>query len=256
VNVLREATPEEQQKIRADYKSQGQSPLGVFISFRNYHRTDMLRIYSAFEFCILGSLNKTMNLSRAIQIKIDSLRSSVSLADEGLGRDQAIEIADSLKAGSDVFMDAKDSVVTATADIGPTEKAIGFLNGKRAYYLDLPLSYVSGQQTTGIGSTGEADTLAVERGLKQYFFSIVHPVLKAIFDIDTEFKSKDFRHMNSALEALKTFDLVSPDILSTESKQEIIARLFDLDIRAERRARARETVRPNPVPEIEATVEQ
>jgi hypothetical protein len=256
VNVLREATPEEQQKIRADYKSQGQSPLGVFISFRNYHRTDMLRIYSAFEFCILGSLNKTMNLSRAIQIKIDSLRSSVSLADEGLGRDQAIEIADSLKAGSDVFMDAKDSVVTATADIGPTEKAIGFLNGKRAYYLDLPLSYVSGQQTTGIGSTGEADTLAVERGLKQYFFSIVHPVLKALFEIDTEFKSKDFRQMNSALEALKTFELVGSDILSTESKQEIIARLFDLDIRAERRARAREMARPNPPQQIEAEVEQ
>jgi hypothetical protein len=74
---------------------------------------------------------------------------------------------------------------------------------------------------------------AVERGLKQYFESVLKPVLKALFGVDTEFKSQDFREMNTALETLKTFDLVSEEYLSSEAKKEVLARLFDLDPKEE-----------------------
>lgn len=233
VGILRKATHEEQQKIRADYEKDGESTEGVYISFKHYRRTDMLTIYSNLEYCVLASLNKTLNISKAVQIKINDLRASVSLNDSEIARSQARSIAQALGNGSDVMIDSEDTIETATPDTSSTEKAISFLDAKRAYILGLPIAYVSGLQTPGIGSTGEADMRATERGLKQYFVSIIQPVLKEIFKIETEFKSQDFRQMTTALEVLKTFDLVSDENMSRDAKREIIARVFDLDFEKE-----------------------
>lgn len=229
VNVLRAATADEKEQIRKDYEKLGKSNAGVFLNFKNYKRTDMLKFFSEMEYCILSSLHKTMNLSKSVQIKMSKLRGSVSLTDAGVAVEQAKGLALALRSGQDVFLDADDDITTATPDVSPTENSITFVNSKRAYYLDLPMSYVSGIQTPGIGSTGEADERAVTRGLKQYFFSIIQPTLKALFNIDTEFKSSDFREIGNAMETIKTFDLVSEDYISKESKRAIIARMFDLD---------------------------
>lgn len=228
--VLRKATNEEQQRILADYKKSAESDEGVYVSFKNYKRTDMLLIYSGLEYAVLASLHKTVNVSKAVQIKISDLRKSVSLADATIALAQAQQIANALRAGMDVAVDKNDEITTATPNIEPTEKAIAFLDAKKAFILGLPLAYISGLQTGGIGSTGEADMRAVERGLKQYFVSIIQPVLKALLDVDDiTFRSQDFRQLESGLEALKTFDLVSDEYLSKQSKQEILRRVFELD---------------------------
>ena len=81
VGVLRVATTQEKAAIKLDYEKSGKSAVGVFVSFRNYKRTDMLKIYSEMEYSILNSLNKTMNLSKAIQIKMSDMRKSVGAFD-------------------------------------------------------------------------------------------------------------------------------------------------------------------------------
>lgn len=235
IGVLREATREEAQKIKSDYEKTGKSSVGTFISFKKYERTEMLSIYSGFEHCLLSSLNKTLNLSKAIQLKMNSLRSSVALLDAQVTQSQAKAIATALGQGHDVLLDSKDEIETAMPDTSSAEKAILFLDSKKAWILSVPLSYLNGEQTGGIGATGEADMRAVERGLKQYFVSILRPSLETIFDISVEFKTQDFRQMTSALEALKTFELVSDETMSHESKQEIIARMFELDLKKEKR---------------------
>lgn len=229
VGVLRRATREEEQQIRADYTKDGKSSTGVWISFKDYRRTEMLRVYSALEFCVLSSLNKSMNLAKSVQIKISDLRGSVALTDVEVATAQGKAIAGALSRGRDVMLDAKDQVEVPTIDMSPTEKAMLFLDSKKAFVLSLPMSYIAGEQTAGIGSTGEADMRAVERGLKQYWVSIVRPAVKAVFDAETKFKSQDTRQIASALEALKTFDLVSDDILPHEAKIQIVARMFDID---------------------------
>lgn len=230
VKVLRKATHEEQEKIRADYKKSGESKVGIFVSFKKYRRTEMLEIYSAFEYCVLSGLNKTLNISKAVQLKINKLRESVAVADAQVAVDQAKSIANALKNGNDVMLDKEDEIATATPDTSSTEKAITFLDAKRAFILGLPIAYVTGQQTGGIGSSGENDMRAVERGLIQYFVSIIQPVLKALWGAETEFKSQDFRQMTTALEVLKTFDLVSDENMPKEMKLEILARVFDVDL--------------------------
>jgi hypothetical protein len=236
VEIIRKATPEETEKIRADYKKTGDSKIGVFISFKNYQKTSMLLIYSTLEYCILSSLHKTVNIAKAVQLKLSELRSSVALADASVAVEQATSIADALRKGDDVLIDAKDSIETATPNIEPTEKAIGFLDTKKSFVLGLPQSYIGGIQTGGIGSTGEADARAVDRGLKPYFSSIIAPAVKALFDIEIEYRSQDYAEMTSALEVLKTFDLVSDENISRDSKRQIIARVFDLDPKKELKA--------------------
>lgn len=228
VKVVRRADAQESVKIRQDYKTKNISDSGVYISFKNYKRTDMVRIYSILEYCVVGSLHKQMNLSKAIQFKMSEMRSSVSLTDSTKAEAQARAIAQSLSGGYDVMMDKNDEIVTATPDISATKESIGFIDSKKAFYYNMPLSYIDGEQTPGIGSTGEADTRAVERGLKQYYITIIKPTLLALFGLNTSFKSNDFRMIASGLEALKTFELVQDDLISQTNKKLIVSKLFDL----------------------------
>lgn len=229
IGVLRRADRAEEDKIRADYKAQGKSSMGVFVSFRNYQRTSLLRIYSDFEYCVHASLNKTLNLSAALQLKIKDLRSSVALVDGPIAQAQGSAIASALGEGNDVMIDSGDSIDTSQIDTSSAEKSLQFLDSKRAYILSLPVSYVSGIQTPGIGSTGEADTRAVERGLKQYFVSIIKPVCEALFGVKLEFRSQDFRDISSGLEVVKTLDVVSDDLISREGKRQLVQRVLGLD---------------------------
>lgn len=228
-SVLRRATPSEAETIKTEYDGKAESKGGVWISFEGYRRTEMLNIYSALEYCVLASLNKSMNVAKSIQIKINDLRASTALNDSDVAFAQMIKIAKALAAGEDVGLDAKDFVEVPKIDMSPTEKAMAFLDAKKAFHLSLPLSYISGEQTTGIGSTGEADSRAVERGLKQYFVSIARPALKAIFNADVKFKSQDVRQMTSALDTLQKLDISSDDLLPRARKIELVARMFDLD---------------------------
>jgi hypothetical protein len=235
ISVLRKATNAEADAIRRDYIAQGKSNQGIFISFKGYRRTEMLKIYSGFEYCVVSSLHKSLNVSKALQLKIHKLRESVSLSDSSVARTQAKSMAEALSKGKDILMDGQDQIESAQPDTTASEKSIMFLDAKRCFYLGLPLSYVNGEQTPGIGSTGEADTRAVERGLKQYYLSILQPVLESIFAKTTEFKSQDFRQIAASLEVLKGLDLTTSEFMSTQAKREIVQRVFDLDPEKEKK---------------------
>jgi hypothetical protein len=226
--IIRKATSEEQTMIRADYEKQGSSSVGFYVSFSNYARTDMVKLYSGFEYCVLSSLNKSMNLSKAIQYKINDLRKSVALADGDKAATQAQEIANALKNCKDVYMDGKDVVETARPDLEAAKASMEFLDAKRCFYLGMPRSYVNGELGKSLGDTGKGDAKSVDRGLKAYFYSVVKPVVDAIFGVRSEFKSQDLDQITSALEVLKTFSLMSEELISLENKIKIVNRVLNL----------------------------
>lgn len=228
VNVVREATNEEQQKIRDDYAKAADSETGVYVSFVNFRRTDMVRFYILMSYCIVGSLYKSMNLSKAVQLKISDLRKSVSLVDAEDVKVQAQRLATALSRGKDIVIDEKDSIETAVPDLTATKEGATFVNQKLCFYLGLPAAYLTGEQTAGIGTTGENDMRAVERGLKGYFFSIIKPVIDALFDRTVSYKSQDFRMIESASDILKTFALIDDSIVSKENKTLLANRLLGL----------------------------
>lgn len=229
LKLLRHATQAERQQIEADYKAQGDSSTGIYVSFRNYKKSDMVRLYSELEYCVIASLNKSMNISKAMQLKINDMRSGVALADQNVAIEQAKKLAQDLGDGRDIMLDAKDMIEVLSPDLSSTKASMEFINNKLSYYLGLPEAYISGVLSGGLGSTGEGDTKGVERGLKNYYFSIVKPVLEKLFGIKASYKSQDFRQITQGFEALKTFELTDDSLLSVEMKRKIINQLFDVD---------------------------
>lgn len=226
--VLRKADSKEQVEIKADYKAKGDSKVGVLLTFTKYHRTDMVKIYSSLEYSTVAALAKSMNLSKAVQFKMSEMRASVALVDSDKAITQAKQIAEGLRKGKDVMLDAKDEIVTATPDLTATQSAMNFIDQKRSLYLGLPASYITGVAAKGLGDSGVGEAKAIERGLKNYFFSIVKPVCKAIWGKDVTFESEDFDALTSALEALKTFELTDGELISVDNKRRLINKLFGL----------------------------
>lgn len=229
LQTIRKALPAEVIQIRSDYMKSGKSTAGIFVSFKNYKKTDMVILYSTLEYCVIASLHKGLNVSKALQYKISDLRSSVSLADSAQAAAQASEIANALARGKDISLDAKDSIESHKPDLEATEKSIEFLDSKRSFYLGMPKSYINGDAPGGLGDSGEGDSRAIERGLKNYFYSIMKPVCEAIFDRPMVFKSQDYAQIAQALEAVKTFELVGDEYISRENKLLIVNTLLNVD---------------------------
>ncbi len=228
-SVLRVATSEEMLLIKKDYKATGKSSTGVFISFAGYKRTDMVKLYSALEYGVVSSLYKNVNLAKAVQYKINDLRSSVGLTDSDKATEQAQAIAGALSMGKDVMLDAKDEISSHKPDLDATKQAIEFLDSKRCFYLGLPKSYVNGEQPGGLGDSGVGDAKAIERGLKNYFNSIIEPVMSAVFGASVTFKDTDTAQVTAAMEAIKTFSLVDDTLVNAATKKKIVNSLLGIE---------------------------
>ena len=131
------ATSSEQNQIREDYKREGKSKVGFYISFKNYKKTEMLKLYSGLEYCSIASLNKSMNLSKAIQFKMKDMRGSVAVVDSSEIKKQAVEISKALGDGKDVIIDGEDSIETGTPNLEATKSSMDFINQRRSFYLGL-----------------------------------------------------------------------------------------------------------------------
>lgn len=228
IGVVRLATSDEKSKIEEDYKKQAKSSAGVYVTFKNFSRSDMVRFYLLLEFCTVGSLYKAANVSKAIQLKFKDIRKSTSLTDSPKVKTQAEAIAKGLADGKDIMLDAEDSVEMTMPPLEAVKASNEFTQKQQAFYLGLPSSYLDGVQTSGIGSTGEGDMRAVERGLKSYYYSIMKPVVDAIFGVTVTYKSQDIRHILGSQELLKTFSLTDDQLISKENKTKMINRVFDL----------------------------
>lgn len=227
--VLRKATSVEEQQIIADYKAKGESALGLFVTFKNYHKSDMVKFYSMLEYASVGGLWKQANASKAIQIKINELRSSVSLTDKAEAQTQAKALAQGLADGKDVLLDSKDMIDSAKPDLTAHTETIDFIAQKMSFYLGMPATYLTGEAPKGLGDSGKGDSKATERGLKAYYFSIAKPLIEGVFGVKTTFKSEDSEGLGAALETLKTMDVTSDEYLSKENKTLVVNKAFGLD---------------------------
>jgi hypothetical protein len=236
IKVIGKATPEEEAKIREGYKTKAEpvsldaGGIGMYITFKNYLKSDLVRFYSALEYCAVGGLWKQANISKSVQIKINELRSSVSLGDSAAAKAQAKAMADGMAQGKDILADAKDVIESLAPDLTATNSTMDLIAKKQSYLLGLPASYFSGEQSaTGLSDTGKSDAKAVDRGLKGYFFSIIKPVCDGLFEIKSEYAPEDTAELDSALKLLETFDRTSNEIIGLENKTKIANLAFGLD---------------------------
>lgn len=229
LGTLRLADTAEQDRIKASYASGKPVDGELFVSFKNHTKSDLIRFYSIIEYCMTAGLYKQSNVAQSLQFKMKNLRGSVSVNDKEEVKNQVKTMAESLGKGKDIYMDAEDEITTSAPPIEPINEGLALVQGKKCFYLGMPLSYVNGEITKGISDTGEGDSKAVERGLKAYYYSIIKPVIEAMFGIKTTFNTQDFRMITAANEVLKTFELVGEEYISAENKLAIINKLFGVE---------------------------
>lgn len=228
LKVIRKADAKEEAQIKIDYKDKGESKVGVYITFKNFTQSTMISLYSTLEYCGVNSFWKSMNLSKALQIKLNELRSSTGLSDSADVKKQAVEIAAALSEGRDIYIDAKDILELLKPDLTATNSAMDLIAQKRSFYLGLPASYITGQASKGMGDSGIGDAKKVEQGLRGYYFSIIKPVIETLFGKKTTFKSEDFDQIMSSMEVLKTFTVTDEDIVSLDNKTKIMNKMLGL----------------------------
>lgn len=234
LKVIRKANSVEEALIKAGYKEKGDpvtlpdGGVGVYVTFKNFRQSDMIRLYSALEYCGVNSFWKSMNLSKALQIKINELRSSTGLNDKADVQKQALEIAKALSEGLDIYIDAKDVLELLNPDLTATNSAMELIEKKRSFYLGLPASYLQGDSSKGLNDSGKGDQKKVEQGLRGYYFSIIKPVIKGVFDKDTTFKSEDFDQIMASMEVMKTFAVTDDELVSQDNKRGILNKMLGL----------------------------
>lgn len=228
LKVIRKADAIEEAQIKADYAKMGESKVGVYITFKNFKQSDMIKLYSALEYCGVNSFWKSMNLSKALQIKINELRSSTGLNDKADVQKQAVEIAKALSEGLDIYIDAKDILELLKPDLTATTSAMELIAQKRSFYLGLPASYITGVASKGLGDSGLGDNKKIEQGLRGYYFSIIKPVTKGLFGKTTTFKSEDFDQIMASMEVMKTFSITDDEMVSMDNKRGILNKMLGL----------------------------
>lgn len=236
VGVVRKANTAEEVEIRTAYSKKaepvklGAGAIGLYVTFKNYIKSDMVKFYSALEYCSIGGLWKQANISKSVMIKINDLRASVSLSDSAEAKSQAKAMAEAMGDGNDLLMDAKDVIESLTPDMTATEKTFEVIAKKQSLYLGMPASFFSGiANTSGMSDTGKGDSKATERGLKAYYFSVIKPIVEGLFGATTTFKSEDAEGIETALKVLETMDRTSSTYLNDDNKTLIVNKAFGLD---------------------------
>lgn len=222
--VVRLADTDEKNAIIEDYKKTAKSSLGVLVDFTNYALADLVFGYMSIIYDIIDSMNTQVGVSKALQIKINALRGTVSVAGKEEPIQQAKDINKALKEGKSVLLDKNDEISTVQLDSEPIEKAINFVFSLIASDLSLSLSFISGALTTGMSATGEADANKDEYGFLNFFNSIFKPTCDRLYKWNLEFISDDWRYFNAMIGSLLIVE--NSSLLSQEQKRAFADRII------------------------------
>ena len=244
--VVREAKNEEEKKqIRQYYEEiekqkvlesipQNQDTIknknqlkGIILNFQKYELTDVIKAYLSMVYDILESMNTQIGITKSLQIKISNLRSTVSVAGKDEPIKQAQDINDGLKAGKSALLDKNDEVLLLKIDSDSVKNAMSLVNSLIASELGVSLSFVSGELTTGMSATGEADANADEYGFQDFFNSIFKPACDNLYDWKLRFVSDDWRYFNAMIGNLIIVE--NSALLSDKQKKAFADRLMPIE---------------------------
>lgn len=222
--VARLAKIDEATQIKADYKKTASSSSGVLVDFKNYYLTDLILGYMSIIYDIMDSMNTQVGLAKSLQVKINSLRGTVSAVGKDDPITQAKEMNESLKAGRSVLMDKNDQIETLTLNSDSVKNAIALVNAFLASDIGMSLSFINGELTSGMSATGEADANKDEYGFLNFFNSIFKPTCDKLYGWNLQFISDDWRYFDAMIGSLLIVE--NSSLLSEEQKKAYANRLL------------------------------
>lgn len=213
---VRQATQAEREEIDKDPTGKH----GIKLDFSKFHRATILLILAALVELLLNTANAGLNLSRSILLKIKDLRQSVADLNAQDVIAQAKSIKEGILKGSGALLDAGDGADLTQFDPEPMEQALEVLFGLMSLITGLPRAYVSGELTSGLNATGDADEQAIERGLRFYFNSIFKPVCDTLFGCNLVYKTSNWRKFAEIAAQLPTLEMT--ELISKETKEALL----------------------------------
>lgn len=224
--VFAQASQKEIDEIEADIKNHKTLTNAAICDFSKFELTELLKGYCEIIFNAIHSANTGMKMSEAVILKISNYRGSISLAAQDSAKEQAEISVKSIKNKGGAIMDAADSIDMPKYDIAPTEKSFQFGNALIANAVGVSSAYIDGALTSGaINNTGEADDLAIERGISYFFYSIFKPLYESLSGDSITFKSNNWRKMQTLTGVLAAIE--NSELIETERKKEFIAELLN-----------------------------
>jgi hypothetical protein len=227
-DVLREATKEEENLINKDYKTVAKSNNGIIINFKNYNLTKILIHYYAQMWTLNMARNTTVNIAAALKIGVDGLREMVNASNAEDAVKQAKLINDALKNGKSVLTDSKDNVGTlGTVDVGPLVSARDQIYSEMSQDTGLPVSFISGEPTSGASILGDADLNRESDALEEYWLSIWKPIIKNLYKVnDISYRNDRWRMLESKLRSVAIMETL--ETLTEEEKRKKTEEILEL----------------------------
>ncbi len=223
-NVVRRANGDEQAQIIKDYTEKAKSDVGILCNFNKFYQSELVCCYLGLLYRALSASNTQLGLAEAIQLKAKDLRLTQSNISHSEFEQQAKQITEGLKTGLNVLIDKDDEIKTSELDSKPIMDAVVFYSQLMAGELGVSTSLVTGVILSGMNSTGEADYQKNEDGVKCYFNSIFKPACDALFGVNLEFWTDNYRRVADLIKTLPYLE--SSEVVTEEQTKDFVDYVF------------------------------
>ena len=215
--IVRQGTQEELQKYE---KAQGNIKNQIQMDFTKYNQSKALKLFYSMIYWIIRATNTNVKISNSVLVKIAKLRELVAKEDAEDVIKQAKEINDAIKKGNSIIADKDDTMERLEINSQATKDALDVAFSLVSGLIKMPLSFVNGELTTGLTQTGDSDNLAIERGLKNYYYTILKPCTEKLFETKTRFSSDNTAKLKTLIGILPQLELST--LLTDDEKRAII----------------------------------
>lgn len=215
--IVRQGTQEELQKYE---KEQGNIKNQIQMDFTKYNQSKALKLFYSMIYWIIRATNTNVKISNSVLVKIAKLRELVAKEDAEEVIKQAKEINDAIKKGNSIIADKDDTMERLEINSQATKDALDVAFSLVSGLIKMPLSFVNGELTTGLTQTGDSDNLAIERGLKNYYYTILKPCTEKLFETKTRFSSDNTAKLKTLIGILPQLELST--LLTDDEKRAII----------------------------------
>jgi hypothetical protein len=169
---------------------------------------------------LLTSEQKKANISNSLTFKINDLTDKVGMIEKKSVEQQALNIKNSILRGDMAVIDAGSSIDIGNTDITPETKTEETIKQNIAQVIGLPLNFLFGTSTAGIGASGENDTDSLERAMQTNFEIYWKPYVEKLFNIKIKYKVENWQLIRNCRDILDYVE--TSTLLSEEQKQTIV----------------------------------
>jgi hypothetical protein len=199
---------------------------GVQLDFSNNYKNKVLKVYIGMIFDILSNFSTALNISKSLNYKIQDLR---TLIDKDTIKDvenQSRKIIEAIKKGESVAIDKGDEVVLSSFDIAPAKQAIEEINKLIAGVMGLPISYINGELSTVIASSSNNESVAINRGIKNYWTSIFAPCVSQIFGKNISFQKDILTTLTNSIQVLQFLEMT--ELIDEKQKKILVNDILEI----------------------------